>query len=79
MRGGPSNLPKMIENLPPITLGDLKNGDALVISGMAGKDLNEVTAITAIAGVEPILTDPSKGNNSAIPGNWNFGDIGLPQ
>jgi hypothetical protein len=79
MRGGAANLPKMIEGLPQITLADLKPGDALVISAVAGNDASEVTAITAIAGVEPILTAPSKGGGSAVGGNWNFGDIGLPQ
>jgi Cu/Ag efflux protein CusF len=79
MRGGAANLPKMIESLPQITLADLKPGDALVISAVAGSDASEVTAITAIAGVEPILTAPSKGGGSAVGGNWNFGDIGLPQ
>jgi Cu/Ag efflux protein CusF len=80
MRGGAANLPKMIESLPQITLADLKTGDALVISAVAGNDASEVTAITAVAGVEAILTAPSKGgNSSAMSGNWNFGDIGLPQ
>jgi len=70
----------MIENLPPITLGDLKPGDALIISAAAGNDTSEMTAITAIAGVEPILTAPSKnGGASTVGGSWNFGDIGLPQ
>ena len=80
MRGGAANLPKMIESLPQITLADLKPGDALVISAVAGNDASEVTAITAVAGVEAILTAPSKGGgNSALSGNWNFGDIGMPQ
>lgn len=80
MRGGAANLPKIIEGLPQITLADLKTGDALVISAVAGNDASEVTAITAIAGVEPILTAPSKGGGaSAVGGSWNFGDIGLPQ
>ena len=79
MRGGAANLPQMIERLPQITLADLKTGDALVISAVAGNDASEVTAITAIAGVEAILTAPSKGGGSAVGGNWNFGDIGLPQ
>ena len=80
MRGGAANLPKMIEGLPQIPLAELKNGDALVISAVAGNDASEVTAITAIAGVEAILTAPSKGGGaSAVGGNWNFGDIGLPQ
>ena len=69
----------MIESLPQIALADLKPGDALVISAVAGKDASELTAITAVAGVEAILTAPSKGGGSAVGGNWNFGDIGLPQ
>ncbi len=79
MRGGAANLPKMIEGLPQITLADLKVGDALVISAVAGNDASDLTAITAIAGVEPILTAPSKGGGSSMSGNWNFGDIGMPQ
>jgi Cu/Ag efflux protein CusF len=79
MRGGAASLPQMIERLPQITLADLKAGDALVISAVAGKDASEVTAITAIAGVEAIITAPSKGGGSAVGGNWNFGDIGMPQ
>lgn len=78
MGGGAANLPKLIEGLPQITLADLKTGDALVISAVAGNDASQLTAITAIAGVEPILTAPSKGG-STISGNWNFGDIGMPQ
>jgi len=77
--GGPTNLPKIIEGLAQITLADLKPGDALVISAVAGNDASEVTAITVVAGVEPIITAPSKGGGSAVGGNWNFGDIGLPQ
>jgi hypothetical protein len=80
MRGGAANLPKMIESLPQIPLTDLKTGDALVISSVSGTDASEVTAITAVAGVEAILTAPSKGgSSSALSGSWNFGDIGLPQ
>jgi uncharacterized membrane protein YgcG len=78
MGGGPANLPKMIESLPQIPLAELKPGDALVISAVSGNDPSELTAITAIAGVEPILTAPSKGG-STVSGNWNFGDIGMPQ
>jgi hypothetical protein len=69
----------MIEGLPLITLADLKVGDALVISAVAGNDASEVTAITAVAGVEAILTAPSKAGGAAVGGNWNFGDIGMPQ
>ena len=72
------SLPQMIERQSQITLADLKPGDALVISGPAGADATQMTAITAIAGVEPILTAPTKdGGRSVISGSWSFGDIGV--
>jgi hypothetical protein len=81
MRGNGANLPKMIEALPQIPLTELKAGDALVISAAAGNDASEVTAITAVAGVEAILASPTRGGGgqSAVGGSWSFGDIGMPQ
>ncbi|MDX2178935.1 MAG: DUF5666 domain-containing protein [Bryobacteraceae bacterium] len=71
--GGPPNPAQMLERLPPIKLADLKVGDALIISSTAGKKDGELTAITVLAGVEPILTSPSR-NGSTI-GGWNL-DMG---
>jgi hypothetical protein len=45
----------------------------LIISSTAGKKDGELTAITVLAGVEPILTSPSR-NGSTI-GGWNL-DMG---
>lgn len=69
----------MMERIPAITLADLKTGDALIISSTAGSDPTRVFAITAVAGVEPLLTASPSGPQSVLNGSWNFGEVGLPQ
>ena len=59
--GGGVDLEQMIERMPPLNLADLKPGDALVISSTAGAQPDKITAITLLAGVEPILTSAPKG------------------
>jgi len=73
MGGAPPNPAQMLERLPAIKLSDLKVGDALIVSSTAGKKDGEVTAITVLAGVEPILTSPSR--NASSIGGWNL-DMG---
>ena len=38
-----------------------------------GADPNKITAITLLAGVEPILTSAPKGRQGMVLGNWNLG------
>jgi hypothetical protein len=63
----------MIERMPPLNLADLKKGDALVISSTAGAEPDKLTAITLLAGVEPILTSAPKGRQGMALGSWNLG------
>lgn len=63
---------RVLERAPAITLADLKPGDAIMISSSAGADPSSVTAITLVAGVEPILTAPSKGGQQGLSSSWNF-------
>jgi len=73
-RGG-GDLQAMIDRTPSITLADLKMGDAIVVSSTVGASPDQVTAITLVAGVEPILTRPGSGELSL--GDWNpGGDLG---
>ncbi len=67
-RGGRGGMSRMLERIPPITLAELKPGDALIVASTAGAKPDEVTAITMIAGVEPILQAP---NRQMMLGNWN--------
>ena len=49
----------MMERMPKFLLADLKNGDAVIILHSKGAKLDELTAISMLSGVEPILTAPA--------------------
>jgi hypothetical protein len=68
------DLQQSLDRMPSITLADLKNGDAIVVSSTVGASADQVTAITLLAGVEAILTKP--GTRQMSLGDWNMGDLG---
>jgi hypothetical protein len=45
----------MLENLPAITLAELKKGDTVMITGTAGTDATRVVAATLITGDAEII------------------------
>jgi Cu/Ag efflux protein CusF len=67
-RGG--DLQQMMERAPKITLADLKAGDAIIVSSIEGTTPNQITAITLVSGVEPILTAP--GRKDMALGSWSL-------
>lgn len=60
---------QMLSRLPQVPLTDLQKGDALMIVTTQGNGTS-VSALTLLAGVEPILTAP---NASMILSPWNLG------
>ena len=72
--GGRGDLQAMIDRTPAIKLSELMTGDAVIISSTAGATADQVTAITLLAGVEPILTKP--GTREMSLGDWNMGGGG---
>jgi len=76
---GSGDLEQMIERMPALNLTDLKAGDALIISSTKGAEPDKITAITLLAGVEPILTSAPKGRQGMILGSWNLGGMGAEQ
>jgi len=70
-RGGAgADLQQMIDRSPAIAVADLKNGDAIVVTSTLGANAGRVTAITLVAGVEPILTKP--GTREMSLGSWSL-------
>ncbi|MGD0733751.1 MAG: hypothetical protein ABR976_01345 [Terracidiphilus sp.] len=69
--GGPGggDSQQMLSRLPAIQLADLKKGDAVMLVSTDG--VNEVTAITLLAGVEPLLEAPAASQN--MLNNWSMG------
>jgi hypothetical protein len=65
----------MLDALPPLLLADLKAGDAIMVSTTQGTDPGRVTAITLLAGVEPLLTASPNATRDIMSG-WNLGGGG---
>jgi hypothetical protein len=72
-RGG--DVGQMLDNLPAMPLSELKPGDAIMVSTTQGTDPARVTAITLLAGVEPLLTASPTATRDIMSG-WNLGGGG---
>lgn len=77
--GGAADPSRILEQQPTIQLADLKAGDPIVVTGSASNDMSKLTAMTLIAGVEPILRAAPQNGPDPLGGNWNFGDVAPPQ
>lgn len=63
---------QMLNHAPAIQLADLKKGEAVMLVSTEG--VSEVTAITLLAGVEPLLEAPAASQN--LLSNWSMGSGG---
>jgi len=70
--GGGRDLQKMLSRVPPASLADLQKGDAVMIVSTEGTGSGGVTAITLVAGVEPILQASPNGGQSMILPPWSL-------
>ncbi|MEO8370522.1 MAG: hypothetical protein ABI806_15165 [Candidatus Solibacter sp.] len=75
--GAGNDIGQMLDNLPAMPLADLKPGDAIMVSTTQGSDAGRVTAITLLAGVEPLLTASPTATRDIMSG-WNLGGNGDP-
>lgn len=76
--GGARNggdMSQMLARMPQVTLADLQKGDALMIVTTDGSGAT-VSAVTLLAGVEPILSAPNPLSASTILSPWNIGTGG---
>ncbi len=69
---GPPDFQRMLEQAPALTLGELQPGEALMVVSSEGATPSEVTAITILAGVEPILAAKSKDADQMVLGPWSM-------
>ena len=68
---GMTNLNEALENMPLISLNDLKKSEPVVIFGSEGTNPSQVTAIYILTGVEPILAAQPKGSGEVNLGGWS--------
>jgi hypothetical protein len=79
---GGGDLQQLISRMPAANLSDLQKGDAVMVVSTEGTSGGAVTAITLLAGVEPILEGSPKGQSSILSA-WSLGgapggDAGTP-
>jgi len=71
--GGAGGDPQqMLNRAPVIQIADLKKGDAIMVVSSDGT--TDVTAITLLAGVEPLLEAPAA--SQSLLNNWSMGSGG---
>lgn len=70
--GGPPDFQQMLHRLPAATISDINKGDAVMIVSTEGATGAGVTAITLLAGVEPILTAPAS-SQAMLLSPWSLG------
>ncbi len=78
-RSAGMDLSKLLARLPSVTLADLHTGDAVMIvasQGTVGAD--QVTAVTLLSGVEPILAATPTGSQAMTLSPWQVGG-GAPE
>ena len=68
-RGG-GDLQQMLSRTPALTLGEMQKGDAVILVSTEG-NASGVTAITMVAGVEPILT-AAPGSQAMTLSPWSL-------
>jgi hypothetical protein len=77
-QGGPGaggarsgDLSQMLQRTPTVQLSELHKGDAVMIVATQGTP-EAATAVTLLAGVEPILTAPSSASQSMFSASWTI-------
>ena len=89
MRPGGGSMADLLERFPTISVGDLKVGDTILLSSLAGADPTQLTAIQVVSGVEPLLamvaarqqqSGQPRPQNVDLNGSFGgmFGGIGVP-
>jgi co-chaperonin GroES (HSP10) len=75
--GGAPDFQQMLSRIPSVTLAGLQKEDAVMVVATQGTTGSEVTAITLLGGVEPILTaSPNGMSAAALFSGWNLGAPG---
>jgi uncharacterized protein DUF5666 len=74
--GGAPDFQQVIRRMPSATIADLQKGDAVMIVTTAGSPGQEVTALTLISGVEPILTAAPTQTSANLLSGWSMGGGG---
>ena len=61
---------------PSVTLKDLQKGNMVIVVATEGQSPQSATAITVVAGVEPMLQASTSASQAMLSSAWNLGGEG---
>jgi hypothetical protein len=71
--GGQADFQQIVNRMPAAKLANLQKGDAVMIVATSGANSDQVTAITVLGGVEPILTAAPSNAGAMTLSPWSLG------
>jgi hypothetical protein len=73
---GPPDFQQVLARAPSVTLNDLQKGSMVIVVATEGQAPGTATAITLVAGVEPMLQASASGSQAMLSSSWNLGGGG---
>jgi hypothetical protein len=67
---------QLLARAPSVTVKDLQKGNMVIVVATEGQSPQSATAITVVAGVEPMLQASTKGSQAMLSSAWNLGGEG---
>jgi hypothetical protein len=71
-----SDFQQLLARAPSITLKDLPKGSMVIVVATEGETPGAATAITVVAGVEPMLQASTSASQAMLSSSWNLGGGG---
>jgi hypothetical protein len=75
--GGQMDLQQILSRMPSASLADFQKGDAVMVVSTEGSTSGDVTAITLLGGVEPILAAAPSGSQAMTLSPWSLGSSAM--
>jgi len=72
-RGSGPDFQQVLARAPSITLKDLQKGNMIIVVATEGQSPGTATAITVVAGVEPMLQASTSASQAMLSSAWNLG------
>ena len=74
--GSGPDIQQILARAPSVTLKDLQKGNMVIVVATEGQTPQQATAITVVAGVEPMLQASTSGSQAMLSSAWNLGGEG---
>ena len=74
--GNGPDFQQLLARSPSVTLKDLSKGSMVIVVATEGQAPDTATAITVVAGVEPMLQASTSGSQAMLSSAWNVGGGG---